>query len=63
MGGTKYKASKMGEWFIIAIPALHGYGKSTFFNGKNNYKRPFSIAMLNCQRVPTIKKAYFSGLG
>jgi hypothetical protein len=28
--------------------------KITFFNGKNHYKWPFSIAMLNYQRVLTI---------
>ena len=30
---------------------LHNYGKSPFFYGKIHYKLPFSIAMLNYQRV------------
>ena len=29
----------------------HSYGKSPFFYGKTHYKWPFSIAMLNYQRV------------
>ena len=32
---------------------LHSYGKSPFFYGKIHYKLPFSIAMLNYQRVAT----------
>ena len=31
----------------------HNYGKSHFFNGKTQYKWPWSIAMLNYQRVNT----------
>jgi hypothetical protein len=30
---------------------LHNYGKSPFFMGKSTIKWPFSIAMLNYQRV------------
>ena len=33
------------------------YGKSQFFNGKINYTWPFSIAMLNYQRVDGFRKS------
>jgi hypothetical protein len=38
---------------------LHNYGKSPFlYNGKIHYKWPFSIAMLNYQRVTPVKTGY-----
>ena len=51
------------QWlYLPSGKRLHNYGKSPFSMGKSTINGPFSIAMLNYQRVPLACEKQESGL-